>query len=400
MTILGDPHTSAFDLNRRLLAALALLVAFSPSPAIGSPCGDATAVAVSAYHTAGPLSPGAAHRFRVDVPTTGILGLVVETPIDGPQTRLALLDCESGEATTIEGFEQARTVAVRRPGTIGFEVTTDSAVTGYQIRTAFVSSSTIGPRVDLRILDPAAAVFPTQPPGEPQAIAIELLAPSHSHGSVPIQLTLAGSREDATDDLEIDVLLAPSLGMSRVLLLEVGRPGVLLTTARSAGVTGAGSTTSASPEPRWLAPVRPGEYLVTIEDAAVAALHFELLDLCGPGQLDPDASPSCATTLTPSTVTSNPMGLQELENTWPADVDTFSFLITAKETVTLATLEGLDTLGALYDRAGNQLAFDSGDGSGFVIHQVLDPGIYFLRVEGQAEVTGYYRPVLSIAPGK
>ena len=391
----GDLHTSAFNLSRRLIAVSALLIALSPAPALGSPCGDAMPVAAIDHHTAGPLSPGAAHRFRVDVTTTGILGFAVQTPIDGPQTRLALLDCESGEATTIESFEQARTVAVRRPGTIGFEVTTDSAITGYQIRTGFVSASNVGPRVDLRILDPAEALFPTQLPGEPQAIGIELLAPSHGHGTVPIQLGFGGDHhEDATDDLEIDVLLTPpSAGDGRVLRLDVGRPGVLLTAPRFAG--GTGDSTSGTPGPRWLAAVRPGEYLVTIGDSAIGALHFELLDLCGPGQLDPDASPACATTMTPGT-----MSLQELENTWPADVDSFSFLTTAKKTVTLATLDGLDTLGALYDGAGRRLAFDSGDGSGFVIRQVLEPGIYFLRVEGQAGVTGAYRPVLVIAPAK
>ena len=391
MPIPGDPHTSAFNFSQ--IAALSLLIALASAPAIASPCGDATPVAVIDHYAAGPLTPGAAHRFRVDVATTGILRFAVQTPIDGPQTQLTLLDCESGQATTLESFEQARTLAVRRPGTIGFEVTAVSAVSDYQIRTGFISSGAVGPRADLRILDPAEALFPTQPPPQSQAIAIELLAPDHGHGAVPIQLTLAGDdKEDATDDLEIDVLLAPSPpGISRLLRLIVGRPGVLLTAARTADGT-AGST-SATPDPRWLAPVRRGEYLVKVEDGAIAALHFELLDLSGPGQLDPDANPACATALTPGTVS-----VQELESAWPADVDTFSFLLTAKQTVTLASLDGLDTLGALYDRAGRQLVFDTGDGSGFVIRQVLDPGIYFLRIESQPGVTGYYRPVLSLAP--
>lgn len=407
MPIPAAPCTPAFHLDRRrvaapalLVAALALLVAGFPPPAFASPCGDATPVAAIGHHSAGPLSPGAVQRFRVEVPTTGILALAVETPIGQTpigQTlaRLTLLDCESGEATTIESFEQARTVAVRQPGKIGFEVTADAAVSGYLIRTAFVPAGAVGSRVDLRILDPVGALF-ASPTGEPQSIALELRPPSHGHGEAPIELAPSGSdHEDASDDLEIDVLLTPSSsGMARVLLLRVGRPGVLRIATRSTSA-GGGSSTSAPPEPSWLAAARAGDYLLTIEDAAVAALHLELLDLCGPGQLDPDATAACATTLAPGSTS-----LHELENAWPADVDTFSFLVTAERTVTLATLDGLDTLGALDDRAGHRLAFDSGDGAGFLLRQTLEPGVYFLRVEGRIGTTGLYRPVLSIAAGK
>ena len=79
------------------------------------------------------------------------------------------------------------------------------------------------------------------------------------------------------------------------------------------------------------------------------------------------------------------------------DVDMFKFVLTASATVTLRTTGALDTYGTLFDRYGEVMAEADDDRDlNFRIRRRLDPGTYYLSVEGYDETeVGNYTLVLA-----
>lgn len=80
------------------------------------------------------------------------------------------------------------------------------------------------------------------------------------------------------------------------------------------------------------------------------------------------------------------------------DHDTFAFELAATHTLRFETSGSLDTFGGVYDDRGQRLAADDdgGEGGNFRLVKTLGPGLYFVRVEGQAGAEGSY--VLDVAP--
>ena len=80
------------------------------------------------------------------------------------------------------------------------------------------------------------------------------------------------------------------------------------------------------------------------------------------------------------------------------DEDYFRFEVSRRGEVLARTTGGLDTIGALYDSAGGQLATndDGGAGTNFRIQRELDAGAYYVRVSSYRSGTGAYALHLSI----
>ncbi len=87
-----------------------------------------------------------------------------------------------------------------------------------------------------------------------------------------------------------------------------------------------------------------------------------------------------------------PLGARVLSELGPEDLDTFSFLLTARREVVLETSGETDTHGELLDARGHRLAVDDDSGAGvnFRIVATLEPGRYFLRVEAVEAPEGSY----------
>jgi hypothetical protein len=94
----------------------------------------------------------------------------------------------------------------------------------------------------------------------------------------------------------------------------------------------------------------------------------------------------------------------EIANGWGDDEDLFRFVLPgspgfAAWTVDITTSGGLDTLGTLYDDHGHRLVEDDGSDRGnFHIVRTLEPGVYFVRVEGRHGSEGAYRLRLDAIP--
>ena len=88
----------------------------------------------------------------------------------------------------------------------------------------------------------------------------------------------------------------------------------------------------------------------------------------------------CATPLVPSRPVAGEIG-----NASGNDLDVFTFELRATRTVRLETT-GAGTVGQLYDRHGQRLAA----AEGFRLVRNLAPGVYYVRVEGQAWTEGGY----------
>ena len=102
---------------------------------------------------------------------------------------------------------------------------------------------------------------------------------------------------------------------------------------------------------------------------------------------DHSGAMSCATPLDQS---GSVVG--ELANGWGDDEDMFVFTIRNVATVHVGTLGATDTFGILYDSTGLRLAAadDGGEGDNFLIVRTLNPGRYFVRVEGNRRAQGDY----------
>ena len=73
------------------------------------------------------------------------------------------------------------------------------------------------------------------------------------------------------------------------------------------------------------------------------------------------------------------------------DEDWFRFEVAASGGVTVETTGGLDTVGALYDADGNELAANDDSGTrNFLIERTLDAGTYYVRVTSYGSGTGSY----------
>ncbi len=82
----------------------------------------------------------------------------------------------------------------------------------------------------------------------------------------------------------------------------------------------------------------------------------------------------------------------EIANGWGDDQDVFVFELAAARTVRIEATGEVDTLGGLYDRRGQRLAVagDGGENANFRLVKTLQPGVYFVRVEGSAWSNGAY----------
>jgi hypothetical protein len=87
----------------------------------------------------------------------------------------------------------------------------------------------------------------------------------------------------------------------------------------------------------------------------------------------------------------------EIDHRQGRDVDVFLVVLSATEgprgwAVEFQSEGDLDTLGTLYDRSGRPLAHDDDGGSAknFRIAEILDSGMYFVRVEGYEGAAGSY----------
>lgn len=117
-------------------------------------------------------------------------------------------------------------------------------------------------------------------------------------------------------------------------------------------------------------------------------------DCCALGDDDHADTFTCATPLAPGGRAGG-----ELGNGWGDDADVFAFRLEEQRTVVLTASGAADTVGVLYDRAGQQLAADDGGGGGhFRIARTLGPGLYYVRVEGRDGAAGPYRLHLRAVP--
>ena len=82
----------------------------------------------------------------------------------------------------------------------------------------------------------------------------------------------------------------------------------------------------------------------------------------------------------------------EISNGWGDDHDIFAFELTTVQTVLIETSGEVDTFGGLYDRSGQRLATagDDAENAQFRLVKTLQPGMYFVRVEGIAGSRGDY----------
>ncbi len=82
----------------------------------------------------------------------------------------------------------------------------------------------------------------------------------------------------------------------------------------------------------------------------------------------------------------------EIDNGWGDDHDVFVFELSAVRSVQIETSGEVDTFGGLYDRRGQRLAatHGGGDNANFRLAKTLQPGLYFVRVEGAAWSRGAY----------
>ncbi len=83
----------------------------------------------------------------------------------------------------------------------------------------------------------------------------------------------------------------------------------------------------------------------------------------------------------------------EIDNGWGDDHDVFAFELSAPRTVRIETSGDTDTFGGLYDHLGQRLATadDGGNGDNFRLAKTLQPGLYFVRVEGSLGTRGAYQ---------
>ncbi len=87
----------------------------------------------------------------------------------------------------------------------------------------------------------------------------------------------------------------------------------------------------------------------------------------------------------------------EINNGWGDDHDVFAFELTTVQTVLIETSGEVDTFGGLYDRSGQRLATagDGAENAQFRLVKTLQPGLYFVRVEGTAGSRGDYALVVN-----
>jgi len=79
----------------------------------------------------------------------------------------------------------------------------------------------------------------------------------------------------------------------------------------------------------------------------------------------------------------------ELGGGWDDDADLFRFRLLEWRTLVITGVGDAGTYGELYDRTGQRLAADGGEGGGFRLVRTLGPGEYFVRVGGRD--AGTYR---------
>lgn len=81
----------------------------------------------------------------------------------------------------------------------------------------------------------------------------------------------------------------------------------------------------------------------------------------------------------------------EIENATADDQDAFSFTLNSRDTVAVESFGTTSVAASLYDEDGALLASQSGPGANFRIVKTLNPGRYFVRVEGRSSAEGLYQ---------
>jgi len=141
---------------------------------------------------------------------------------------------------------------------------------------------------------------------------------------------------------------------------------------------------------RFTATLDPGTYYIAVEGSFRTVTGSYSLHVEGPGagttSDDHGASPWSATPVAIGSVTAGALGLT-------GDVDYFKFTVTARATYAFFTSGATNTRGTLYnDSYGYIVADDSnGEVENFRLTATLDPGTYYIAVEGSFRtVTGSY----------
>lgn len=94
---------------------------------------------------------------------------------------------------------------------------------------------------------------------------------------------------------------------------------------------------------------------------------------------------------------------QDFQLEYPGDVDIFRIRVSKVVIVGIGTVSDMDTRGWLHDDEGLMLAYnDDGENNDpgvydFALFTILDPGTYYVRVEGFSGATGSYKLLAVVA---
>ena len=217
------------------------------------------------------------------------------------------------------------------------------------------------------------------------------------HGDVPpsgtqvaLPSTITGSIESGDD---VDYFRFEVSGTRTVTASTTGSLDTVGTLQDSAGRRIASDDDSGSglnfSIPRSLA---AGTYYVRVRSYGKATGDYTLRLAADRGEGD-DHQDVLSSSATRVALPSTTAGRIESGN----DVDYFQFEVSGTRTVTAGTTGSLDTVGTLYDSAGQQLATDDDSGSryNFGMQRSLAAGTYYVRVASYRTATGAYALVIS-----
>jgi hypothetical protein len=146
--------------------------------------------------------------------------------------------------------------------------------------------------------------------------------------------------------------------------------------------------------------VRAGDHCIQVAPKAGAtgtfAVTASFTDVCHLGNVDDHGdSFRCATSIAVGGTASGEI----TSSSTAKDYDTFTFVLTSAATVAVASTGDTDVAGALYDSDGVLLETDDNGGTSpnFRIVRFLDPGRYYVQVEGVNDA-GPYGLSVSLVP--
>lgn len=342
--------------------------------------------------------PGRADRLLLQVSEPGVVALASAAPGREPLAPELLLDpvpCGSeqagGSAVIAERAASAMLVLIRTPGSYRLRVMPRDpllALGPYRIESRFAADSeALAPGLELHSVYAAdgAGGDPREEEededieeveGDPMNLTVP--GPTGSEGGATHRVFAAdgagtgGPREEEEDE-DIEEVEGDPMN------LTTPGPGVLM----SAG--------AAVADPPRLWSVSGGR--VSLRLAAGEELsELRFFPLCRTEATDDHGDlPQCATALEPGAMVSG-----SLDDAFGDDHDYFTFRLDASTRMRIESQGDSDTFGGLYDVSGRRLAVDDDGGSGrnFLLETRLEPGRYFVRVEGADGAEGAYRLTL------